>query len=354
MRILQVHKDFEPFAGGGGTARHIHGLSKALSAKGCEVRVASLNPTSVAKPYCSMHAGARALGEQIHWADVVHVHGGRSKYALGGAAQAYLRRKPFFYTPHAYYGGRSAANRLAKAVWDRTAEKFLLTKSSRTILLTDSWFTFFHDRHISVDHTTIIPNCVLAEDLAPAMRKADAPRLAGYPAILTVGRLDPVKRVGDIITALAEPALGKAHLHVVGRGAERDELEKIAQTFGVAARVTFHGFVNDANVAGMVSGSDVFVLASEQEGLPTVLLEMLLARLPVICTRIPGNLAITNVAGVTTTYDVGNITALGNLLKNCENFTVTELAVENLRRVFLWEERVRDILALYEAAARRT
>ncbi len=345
-----MHKDFEPFGSGGGTARHIHGLSKALTARGCEVRVASLNPVLVADPYLSMHAGARALGGHIHWADVVHVHGGRSKYALSGAAQAYLRRKPFVYTPHAYYGPRSAANRLAKAVWDRTAEKFLLEKSSRTILLTDAWFGFLKDRHISVDHTSIIPNCVLAEDLVPPMQDGDVEQLAGHPAILTVGRLDAVKRVGDIIAALAEPGLVRAHLHVVGRGKERAGLEALASRLGVAARVTFHGFVDDANVARMVAGSDVFVLASEQEGLPTVLLEMLLAGLPVICTQIPGNLAIANVACVTTTFEVGNIAALAALLENFTQYTVGVAALANLRRAFLWEERVRDVLKLYEAA----
>jgi len=123
---------------------------------------------------------------------------------------------------------------------------------------------------------------------------------------------------------------------------------------GIAARVSFHGFVDDANVARMVAGSDVFVLASAQEGLPTVLLEMLLAGLPVICTRIPGNLAITNVAGAHTTYDVGNVAALANLLKNFQQYKVSEEAVENLRRVFLWEERVRDVLKLYEEAAGRS
>jgi len=351
MRILQVHKDFEPFAGGGGTARHIHGLSKALTARGCEVRVASLHPTSVAAPYRAMHAGAQALGKQIHWADVVHVHGGRSKYALSGAAQAYLRRKPFVYTPHAYYGSKTSANRLAKAVWDRTAEKFLLEKSSRTILLTDAWFGFFQARHIAVDHTSIIPNCVLAEDLIPAIAASETPHLVGQPAILTVGRLDAVKRVGDVIAALVMPGLGRAHLHVVGRGKERAALEAFAARLGVADRVTFHGFVDDQNVARMVAGSDVFVLASEQEGLPTVLLEMLLARLPIICTRIPGNLAIANVAGVTTTFDVGDIAALAGLLENFAQYEVTEAAVEKLRRAFLWEERVRDVLALYQAAA---
>jgi hypothetical protein len=81
-----------------------------------------------------------------------------------------------------------------------------------------------------------------------------------------------------------------------------------------------------------------------------VLLEMLLARLPIICTRIPGNLAIANVANVKTTYDVGDIQALAALLAECKNVRVDDTAVANLRRTFLWEERVNDILAVYSNA----
>jgi glycosyltransferase involved in cell wall biosynthesis len=353
MRILQVHKDFEPFAGGGGTARHIHGLAKALSALGCDVRVASLNPTNVSTPYQAMHVSPRSLGEHLSWADVVHVHGGRSKYALSGAVQAYLRRKPFLYTPHAYYRGRTHLNQLVKAIWDRTAEKFFLEKGSRTILLTDAWYKFFADRHISTQRTTIIPNCVLAEDLIPSIPSADVLHLPGDPAILTVGRLDPVKRVGDVILALASGRVPNAHFHIVGKGKERTALEELAATLGVADRVTFHGFVDDENVARMAAGSDVFVLASEQEGLPTVLLEMLLAGVPVICTRIPGNLAVTDVAGVQKTYDVGDIGALAELLADVKRVPVNMSSVANLKRTFFWEERARDILKLYEAAIER-
>jgi glycosyltransferase involved in cell wall biosynthesis len=353
MRILQVHKDFEPFSGGGGTARHIHGLAKALSGLGCEVRVASLNPTQVSTPYQAMHVSPQSLGQQLSWADVVHVHGGRSKYALSGAVQAYLRRKPFLYTPHAYYRGRTHISQALKAVWDRTAEKFFLERGSRTILLTDAWYNFFADRHISTQRTTIIPNCVLAEDLIPSVPPDQVPHLPGDPAILTVGRLDPVKRVGDVILALASGRIPNAHFHIVGRGKERAALEDLALKSGVADRVTFHGFVSDENVARMTAGSDVFVLASEQEGLPTVLLEMLLAGLPVICTRIPGNLAVTDVADIHKTYEVGDIDALAQLLAEAKRDSVSMLAIANLKRTFFWEERARDVLTLYEAAMER-
>ena len=174
--------------------------------------------------------------------------------------------------------------------------------------------------------------------------------LPGTPAILTVGRLDPVKRVGDVIRALALPALSTAHFHIVGRGEQREPLEALARELGVADRVTFHGFVDDAGVARMVASADAFVLASEQEGLPTVLLEMLIARLPVVCTRIPGNLAITDVAGVTTTYDVGDISALAALLAASPAEHVAEDSIAALRRTFTWEERADDIVALYGRA----
>jgi glycosyltransferase involved in cell wall biosynthesis len=350
MRILQIHKDFEPFAGGGGTARHIHGLAKALAAKGCEVRIVSINPTIVTEPYLSMDGSGGELARQLDWADVVHVHGARSSYAFRGALKAYRRKIPFLYTPHAYYGGKTALNRAFKWLWDRTAEKFLLEKGWQTILLTDAWYGFFSDRGISVKKTSIIPNCVLEEDLATPLDAKDAPHIPGNPAILTVGRLDPVKRVKDVIQALANPLLPQAHFHIVGRGAERAPLEALAQELGVADRVSFHGFVDDPGVAAMVAGSDVFVLASEQEGLPTVLLEMLFARLPIVCTRIPGNLAITDIAGITTTYDVGDIPALAALLAAAGGDTVSDSAVANLRASFLWETRANDVLALYTAA----
>jgi glycosyltransferase involved in cell wall biosynthesis len=356
MRVLQVHKDFEPFGGGGGTARHIHGLAKALVAKGAELRVVSLNPTIVTEPYQSLHVLVPSLGPHIAWADIVHVHGGRSKYAVAGAALAHLRGKPFVYTPHAFYDGKTRRNRAFKYLWDRSAEKFLLEKGACTILLTDAWYDFLRARNISTDRTVIIPNCVLEEDLPPPAATPAGERLAGSPAILTVGRLDHVKRVGDVISALAQPGLEAAHFHIVGRGKEREALEALAAQLGVSARVTFHGFVNDEGVAKMVAGADVFVLASEQEGLPTVLLEMLLARLPIICTRIPGNLAIADVANVKTTYNVGDIQALAALLAQCKSARVDDTAVANLRRTFLWEERVNDILAVYSTAieARKT
>ncbi len=351
MRVLHVHKDFEPLTGGGGTARHIHGLARALTGLGCDVRVVAPAPELVTSPYVSVTCPPTGLGAHIDWADVVHIHGARSTYAAIASVLCRRAGKRWLYTPHAYYDGEGGRGPLVKAVWDRTAEHHLVARSSATILLTEVWRGWYRARSIPVDRTVIIPNCVLLSDLTIAAAAPDAPRLAGSPAILSVGRLDPVKRLRDVIAALARPELAQGHFNLVGRGSERASLEALAVQLGVADRVTFHGFVDDAGVTGMIGGADVFVLASEQEGLPTVLLEMLISRLPVVCSRIPGNLAIMDVAGLDTTHDVGDVAALARQLAAASATAVSDATVAAVENAFTWERRAGEILTLYRAAA---
>lgn len=350
MRVLQVHKDFEPVGGGGGTARHIHGLARALATHGCEVRVVAPAVHPVSDPYVSVACAPGTLAPHIAWADVVHVHGARSTYAIRGALAATRGRRPFFYTPHAYYAGASVANNAVKFAWDRTAEKYMAERGAGMILLTPVWRSWLHSKGIATDRTVIIPNCVFGADLAAPTAAVTA--LAGSPAILSIGRLDPVKRLGDVIRALADAALAAAHLHIVGKGDDRPALEALAAQMDVAERVTFHGFVDDDGVASMVAGADVFVLASEQEGLPTVLLEMLIGRLPVACSRIPGNMAIMDVAGGGQIFEVGDIDGLAQALAAAAATTVTDASVAAIRREFTWEERAVEILDLYRRAVR--
>ena len=126
MRILQVHKDFEPLKGGGGTARHIHGLARALAARGHDVHVASLRPEIIDSPYRSFDAPLTRLGPEIAWADVVHVHGARSKLAAAAALFTRMKGKPFVYTPHAYYDTGSRSNAAFKAVWTMAPQAMTL------------------------------------------------------------------------------------------------------------------------------------------------------------------------------------------------------------------------------------
>ena len=347
LRVVLFHKDFEPHRGGGGTARHIHGLASALVDNGCVVRVAAGSPEIIKTPYETFPiVKASDMQQHIAWADVAHIHGARSILAFQGARLSKRGGVPFFYTPHCWYNPRSFANMVAKFIWDQTAERFLLTRCARTIILTDFWRDYLRKHFMPSGRTIVVPNCVLKRDLKIATRRSSATH--GPVSILSVGRVSPEKRGRDVIAALAQPGLETATLNIAGRGSDRAALEALAQQLGVADRVKFLGFVTDEDLSALVAMSDVFVLASEEEGLPTILLEMILARIPIVCTRIPGNLAITDIVGVSTTYDVGDIPKLAELLARPE--PITDRMMQAVESNFIWERVAPKILQLYRAS----
>lgn len=106
--------------------------------------------------------------------------------------------------------------------------------------------------------------------------------------ITTVALLRPEKGIADMLTALPDvlahhPA---AHYLVVGDGEARSALGQATEALGVAARVRFAGHRRD--VARLLAASDVFVLPSHTEALPTVLIEAMASGVPIVATSVGG------------------------------------------------------------------
>lgn len=100
-----------------------------------------------------------------------------------------------------------------------------------------------------------------------------------------LGRLDPNKRFGLVIDAVA-PLLGSGvKLLVAGDGPERAELRELARWHGVQEHVVFAGSRND--VAGVLSALDLFVAPSAQETFGLSVLEALASGLPALYTTCP-------------------------------------------------------------------
>lgn len=106
----------------------------------------------------------------------------------------------------------------------------------------------------------------------------------------TVARFDPVKGLDVLLEAFARacPRIPQAALLLVGDGEERDRLRARAARLGVEGRVVFAGAIEEA--ARCLSAIDLFVSASQGEGLPLSLLEAMACGLPVVATRVPGHL----------------------------------------------------------------
>ncbi|MGZ2411028.1 glycosyltransferase involved in cell wall biosynthesis [Sphingomonas sp. F9_3S_D5_B_2] len=104
----------------------------------------------------------------------------------------------------------------------------------------------------------------------------------GY-RILNVARLTAEKNQLLLIKSFASLAQSvEARLIILGEGPLRSELLREAEKLGVADRVLMPGFKIDPSP--FYRSADVFVLSSEYEGYPTVLLEAMQAGLQVVST----------------------------------------------------------------------
>lgn len=110
--------------------------------------------------------------------------------------------------------------------------------------------------------------------------RAEAPR-----KVLFLGLLHEQKGVSDLLAALAllKPEMPEWQAVIAGNG-DIGFYEARAKALGLAAEVSFPGWVDQESVRAHLRSSDVLVLPSYNEALPLVILEALGAGTPVIST----------------------------------------------------------------------
>lgn len=348
IRVLHVNCEFNPQSSG--VARHMDGLAHALGSSGA-ARVTCFSgerPLPLpGRAYAVASGGVPALARAIAACDVVHAHGSRTFLSALALRLAHRMGKASVYTPHCYYDGGGRLRRLGKAVWDATVERASIRLAGSVILLHDGWVEEMRRRGLQPNHVAVIPNCVDADIVRRRLEAAAPRRLSGAPALLALGRVDVVKRIDDAIRALAQPELAGAELHVVGQGPDEPRLAALVGELGLAARVHFHGWQDDHASAAMMQGCDAMVLASEREGLPTILLEALLAGVPMVHSDIPGNMAVAQAVGWPHAYPLGDCAALARCVRAAAGTGVPAETRAAIERLFSWQSRAADVAALY-------
>ena len=105
-------------------------------------------------------------------------------------------------------------------------------------------------------------------------------------ALITVGRLEPEKRIEDILAALAlvVPRYPLAGIFVVGDGREKRKLARMAKKFGLESHVVFLG--NRPDALSLMQSAHAYIQASAYEGYGRTLIEAALAKIPIITTDV--------------------------------------------------------------------
>lgn len=106
------------------------------------------------------------------------------------------------------------------------------------------------------------------------------------PRIISIGRLEKQKNHSLVIEAFdLIKNIIPHHLVIIGNGSERDSINMLIESKGLKDRVKLVGFIE--NVWDEYSGSSLFVLPSNYEGFPNVIIEAMANSIPVISTNCP-------------------------------------------------------------------
>jgi glycosyltransferase involved in cell wall biosynthesis len=128
-----------------------------------------------------------------------------------------------------------------------------------------------------------LPNFVDAEAL-PAVPRSDHGTPEGVPLLLALGRLHRNKAFDVLLDALAN--IPDAHLWLAGTGPDEAELKSQAARVGVAQRVHFLGWREDA--PALLAAADLLVVPSRYEPLGNVVLEGWAHGVPVVAAESTG------------------------------------------------------------------
>lgn len=136
--------------------------------------------------------------------------------------------------------------------------------------------------HLSKSKSVVIPNAV---NTAFIRQPFEGKR---EQTIVSIGRLVPQKRFDLLISAFGKVASKYPDLTLViyGEGPIQAQLQSLSSSLGLQDRVKFPGYID--NVPEILEKSRLFVLASEFEGIPNVLIEAMSLGVPCISTDCDG------------------------------------------------------------------
>jgi glycosyltransferase involved in cell wall biosynthesis len=165
-----------------------------------------------------------------------------------------------------------------------------------------------------------------------------------------VGRLDPIKDHLTLFRAfeLVSKSFPKAQLLIIGDGPERKHLESVA-----VQNIVFLG--NRSDVPAILRGLNIFVLPSLNEGISNTILEAMATALPVVTTRVGGNVELVQEGYTGMLVEPGDHQALASALA-CylsDSNLCTRHGQAGRRRVLRFFS-IQQMVQAYEAVYRRT
>ncbi len=202
----------------------------------------------------------------------------------------------------------------------------------------------------------VIPNGIDLSSFNPAKKTGNFRNRLGIKPneqiLLSVGRVDPEKRLDFLIDAFTRTAerVPSAHLVFAGDGGARKKLEEQAAATKFHDRIHFLGMVNRAELPDLLQEAAVFLSASTTEVHPISVIEAIASGLPLVAVQDEAfeGMIVENENGHLTPLDLDAFSeTLSALLTDPEKLARYGKRSLELSRKFSIEEQVRTLEHLY-------
>lgn len=230
--------------------------------------------------------------------EIVHCHS-----PIGGIVARLACRKArkkgtkVIYTAHGFhfFKGAPLKNWLVYFTAERITAKF--TDSLITINKED----YENAQKFNVKNTEYVPGIGIDVDKIKNVKINRSKKRSEFNlseddfVLFTAGQLSKRKNHEVVIKALTKIENINVKLLICGLGELENYLKELIHDLGLENRVILAGYRND--VVEQLHAADCFVFPSFQEGLPVALMEAMACGLPIICSRIRGNVDLVDESG---------------------------------------------------------
>lgn len=216
--------------------------------------------------------------------DVLHSHGYKANILFGLMPES-IRQIHFVVTLHGWTSVKAFTS-----MWLYEKLDAFLLKNRKIIVLVSQAMLRHPNLQMVQEKCTIIENGIQSDvpviSEGEVKQKLIALKEAGNHIIGSIGRLSYEKGYDALIEAFARCGQSLV-LVIMGEGPEKDELCRIARAHGIADRILFFGYVEQAGQ--FIPMFDVYVNSSRTEGTPITLLEAMRARVRIVARDVGGN-----------------------------------------------------------------
>ena len=194
----------------------------------------------------------------------------------------------------------------------------------------------------------VIPNGVDTQCYHPATDK----KTAGPINLLSVGRLITRKRIDWLIDAV-ELAVSQGldvRLNIVGEGNLFADLQAWVTDANLSDRVFFMGLVQREQMPEVYRANDIFVMASQHEGMSNAMLEATASGLPIITTPCEGDEELIGDNGILVKYpDLQEFVAAVNLIAtDKDKYAAMSKTGRDIAEKYSWSAVAQQYIQYYE------